>query len=96
MPLPRGQVRPGGKGSQRAGQRQALAASDRAFRGDASCNLAGKGLKGMRELLLHLFPRFVFKEDLKIQYTFCLGGLAFSAFLILLISGLPCREPDGA
>lgn len=42
----------------------------------------------MKELLLHLFPRFVFKEDLKIRYTFCLGGLAFSAFLILLISGL--------
>lgn len=88
MPLPREQVRPGWEGSQRAGQRQASASSDGAFRGDASCNLAGKGLKGVRELLLHLFPRFVPKADLKIRYTFCLGGLAFSAFLVLLISGL--------
>lgn len=42
----------------------------------------------MKDLLLHLFPRFVFKDDLKLTYTFCLGGLAFSAFLLLLLSGI--------
>jgi len=42
----------------------------------------------MKDFLLHLFPRFVFKDDLRITYTFCLGGLTFSAFLLLLLSGI--------
>jgi quinol-cytochrome oxidoreductase complex cytochrome b subunit len=42
----------------------------------------------MKDFLLHLFPRFFFKDDLRITYTFCLGGLTFSAFLLLLLSGI--------
>lgn len=42
-----------------------------------------------KEFLKHLFPRLVLKSSLKITYTFCLGGLAFTAFLLLMGSGLP-------
>lgn len=42
----------------------------------------------LRELLKHLFPRFVRGDDLRIRYTLCLGGLAFTAFLVLFASGL--------
>lgn len=31
----------------------------------------------------------VLKGNLRITYTFCLGGLAFTAFLLLMASGLP-------
>lgn len=40
------------------------------------------------EFLSHLFPRVVLKRNLRITYTFCLGGLAFSAFLMMLVSGM--------
>jgi quinol-cytochrome oxidoreductase complex cytochrome b subunit len=47
----------------------------------------------------HVFPRFVLEKNLKITYTFCLGGLAFTAFILLVVSGLlllfyyqPCPE----
>jgi len=41
-----------------------------------------------KEFLKHLFPRLVLKSNLKIIYTFCLGGLAFTAFMLLAASGL--------
>ena len=41
-----------------------------------------------KEFLKHLFPRLVLKSNLKITYTFCLGGLAFTAFMLLAASGL--------
>jgi quinol-cytochrome oxidoreductase complex cytochrome b subunit len=41
-----------------------------------------------KEFLKHLFPRLVLKSSLRIPYTFCLGGLAFTAFMILAASGL--------
>ncbi|MDD2272075.1 MAG: cytochrome b N-terminal domain-containing protein [Desulfuromonadaceae bacterium] len=40
------------------------------------------------EFLKHLFPRVVLERNLRISYTLCLGGLAFTAFLIMLVSGL--------
>ena len=40
------------------------------------------------ELVKHLFPRMVRGRDLRLTYTFCLGGLAFSTFLVLIASGL--------
>jgi menaquinol-cytochrome c reductase cytochrome b subunit len=47
----------------------------------------------------HIFPRLVLEENLRITYTFCLGGLAFTAFMMLVVSGLllvfyyqPCPE----
>lgn len=40
------------------------------------------------DFLKHLFPRIVLKKNLQISYTFCLGGLAFTTFLILVSSGL--------
>jgi quinol-cytochrome oxidoreductase complex cytochrome b subunit len=36
----------------------------------------------------HLFPRVVVEKNLAIRYTFCLGGLAFTTFLLLAASGL--------
>jgi quinol-cytochrome oxidoreductase complex cytochrome b subunit len=40
------------------------------------------------ELVKHLFPRMVREHDLRISYTFCLGGLAFTALLVLMVTGL--------
>lgn len=40
------------------------------------------------DFLKHLFPRVVLERNLRFSYTFCLGGLAFTAFLILLASGM--------
>jgi menaquinol-cytochrome c reductase cytochrome b subunit len=42
----------------------------------------------MTEFIKHLFPRVVLSRNLRISYTFCLGGLAFTAFLIMLASGV--------
>ncbi|WP_321368668.1 cytochrome b N-terminal domain-containing protein [uncultured Desulfuromusa sp.] len=41
----------------------------------------------VKEFIKHLFPRVVLRGNLRLTYTFCLGGLAFTAFLILMISG---------
>lgn len=40
------------------------------------------------EFVRHLFPRLVRRNDLRIGYTFCLGGLAFTSFLILSATGV--------
>ncbi|MHB8122073.1 MAG: cytochrome b N-terminal domain-containing protein [Desulfuromonadaceae bacterium] len=40
------------------------------------------------DFLKHLFPRVVLERNLRLSYTLCLGGLAFTAFLVLLVSGL--------
>ena len=42
----------------------------------------------INEFLKHLFPRVVLKKNLTFSYTFCLGGLAFTAFMLLAASGL--------
>ena len=42
----------------------------------------------LRDFIIHLFPRTVRREDLRPSATFCLGGLAFTTFLALAISGL--------
>jgi quinol-cytochrome oxidoreductase complex cytochrome b subunit len=42
----------------------------------------------LSELVKHLFPRLVRERDLTLRYTFCLGGLAFTALLVLVGSGL--------
>ncbi len=36
----------------------------------------------------HLFPRFVRGRDMRITYTFCLGGMAFTSFLVLVVTGM--------
>ena len=41
-----------------------------------------------KEFLKHLFPRVVMEKNLRITYTFCLGGLAFTALLLMAGSGL--------
>ena len=41
-----------------------------------------------KDFLKHLFPRVVLQRNLQISYTFCLGGLAFTALLLLALSGL--------
>lgn len=40
------------------------------------------------DFLSHLFPRTVRREDLRIGVTYCLGGLAFTTFLLLCASGI--------
>lgn len=42
----------------------------------------------MKDFLQHLFPRVVLERNLRLRYTFCLGGLAFTALLVLVASGL--------
>ena len=42
----------------------------------------------LKELAKHLFPRQVLKENLRIGYTLCLGGLAFTCLLVLAGTGL--------
>jgi quinol-cytochrome oxidoreductase complex cytochrome b subunit len=42
----------------------------------------------LKELVKHLFPRLVRERDLRIAYTFCLGGLAFTSFILLSVTGL--------
>jgi len=41
-----------------------------------------------RDFVRHLFPRVVLKRNLTISYTFCLGGLSFTALLSLVLSGM--------
>lgn len=41
----------------------------------------------VKEFIKHLFPRVVLRRNLRLTYTFCLGGLAFTAFLVLIVSG---------
>ncbi|PLX81740.1 MAG: cytochrome B6 [Desulfuromonas sp.] len=40
-----------------------------------------------QEFVEHLFPRVVLKRNLRIGYTFCLGGLAFTCLLALALTG---------
>lgn len=40
------------------------------------------------DFIKHLFPRVVRANNLKFRYTFCLGGLALTSFLLLSLSGL--------
>lgn len=42
----------------------------------------------VKDFAKHLFPRAVLQKDLTFSYTLCLGGLAFTAFLLLLASGV--------
>ena len=41
-----------------------------------------------KELAKHLFPRMILGDNLRIRYTFCLGGLAFTCLLVLGGTGL--------
>ena len=41
----------------------------------------------VKEFIKHLFPRVVLGRNLRLTYTFCLGGMAFTAFLVLIVSG---------
>ena len=41
-----------------------------------------------RDFVRHLFPRVVLKRNLTFTYTFCLGGLAFTTLLALMLSGM--------
>lgn len=42
----------------------------------------------IRDFLLHLFPRMTVTRNLRIRYTMCLGGLAFTMFLLLTVTGI--------
>ena len=41
-----------------------------------------------KEFIKHLFPRVTLKKNLRFTYTLCLGGLSFTAFIMLVISGV--------
>jgi len=42
----------------------------------------------VKALVEHIFPRVVRSDSLRLTYTFCFGGLAFSALLVLGATGL--------
>jgi len=42
----------------------------------------------VRDFVRHMFPRVVLERNLRLSYTLCLGGLAFSALLLMLASGM--------
>lgn len=42
----------------------------------------------IKDFIEHLFPKRIRQENLKITYTFCLGGLSFLSFIVLFISGV--------
>ncbi len=42
----------------------------------------------IEDFVKHLFPRVVAERNLRLGYTFCLGGLAFSGLLLMMASGL--------
>ena len=42
----------------------------------------------VQDFLKHLFPRVVLERNLRFSYTFCLGGLAFTAFMVLIATGM--------
>lgn len=42
----------------------------------------------VRDFLSHLFPRVVRQADLRLTYTFCLGGMAFTTLIIMALSGI--------
>lgn len=42
----------------------------------------------LKDFLRHLFPRVVLRQNLRISYTLCLGGLSFTVLLILIFSGM--------
>lgn len=42
----------------------------------------------IKEFFKHLFPRVVLKDNLRLTYTFCLGGMAFTVFSLLIASGM--------
>jgi quinol-cytochrome oxidoreductase complex cytochrome b subunit len=41
----------------------------------------------VKDFIKHLFPRVVLKKNLRLSYTFCLGGMALTVLLALLGSG---------
>ncbi len=42
----------------------------------------------IKDFIEHLFPKKIRRDNLKITYTLCLGGLCFLCFFVLLISGI--------
>ena len=42
----------------------------------------------IEDFVKHLFPRVVIERNLRLSYTFCLGGLAFSCLLLMIASGM--------
>jgi quinol-cytochrome oxidoreductase complex cytochrome b subunit len=42
----------------------------------------------VKDLVQHLFPRRVLAANLKVTYTYCLGGLAFTTLLVLVAGGV--------
>jgi len=42
----------------------------------------------LNELTKHLFPRMILSDNLRIRYTFCLGGLALTCLIVLAGTGL--------
>lgn len=40
------------------------------------------------DFLKHLFPKVILKNNLKISYTYCLGGIAALVYIILFVTGI--------
>jgi quinol-cytochrome oxidoreductase complex cytochrome b subunit len=40
------------------------------------------------DFLKHLFPKVILKNNLRISYTYCLGGVAALVYIILFVTGI--------
>ena len=95
LPVPRQPLRDRGRRPEgpRSRARSAVSASTGETVSSGSRALEGRRSHAteramLKELVKHLFPRLVREGDLRITYTFCLGGLAFTSLLVLTGTGL--------
>ncbi|MBI2842356.1 MAG: cytochrome b N-terminal domain-containing protein [Armatimonadetes bacterium] len=59
------------------------------FRSESPVTERGQSESVFHNLWLHIHPVKVRKDALKINHTFCLGGLTLLLFLVLVITGVP-------
>src|SRR5207248_1042059 len=58
------------------------------FRHDRPDTDRGRVLVMLSNVFLHLHPVRIRKSGVKLRYTWCMGGLSFSLFLVLTFTGL--------
>lgn len=59
------------------------------FRSESPVTERGQSESVFHNVWLHLHPVKMRKDALRFAHTFCLGGLSFFLFLVLVITGLP-------
>ncbi|MDO8586375.1 MAG: selenite/tellurite reduction operon b-type cytochrome ExtP [Armatimonadota bacterium] len=59
------------------------------FRAESPVTERGQSESIFHNVWLHIYPVKVRKDALRFTYTFCLGGVSFLLFLLLIITGVP-------